>query len=379
METSRNVKRKKILIVKLSALGDIAHALPVVDYIREHIPDTEIDWVVEERFKELLASHPLINHIYTVDTRALRRHFLSTKTVKFLSDLSKELSQRSYDVALDLQGNIKSAFFTILSRAPRRYGFSKPDVREFPNLLATNIKSQTSAKSIREKLMGIARAFLKDEGISEMEGENFWNRPLRYLIDQTELIRQREFLTKNGWKGEPVVGIIHGTTWKTKMWHPKRWVELVEIIHKNKVGRSLIFWGNREELAFSERLIAEINGRSISEDNKPILWSGGNIKSLIAALSLTRVVIGPDTGPLHIAALIGTPTISFYRSTNPARSAPLGPFHFAIKSPLSCSPCFKKECKDDELCSDSIPAVELVGAIKCLNEEWNKALLLRPS
>lgn len=369
METGRNVKR--ILIVKLSALGDIAHALPVVDYIKKYLPDAQIDWVVEERFKELPTAHPLIDNVYAVDTRKLRRRFFDRETREFFRNLTKEMKQRSYTVALDLQGNIKSALFTLLSRAPRRYGYSRRNVREFPNLLATNIKVNipTSVQSIRKKLLYIAKCFLEDERIIETD---YWlEERLSYnLIDIQEQERQKKLLIEKGWHGEPIIGIIHGTTWKTKMWHFNRWIELIELIHRKNLGRILVFWGNKEELTFSERLLNVTSSKR--NFNKPIIWNGGGIKSLIAAISITKAIVGPDTGPLHLAALIGVPTVSFYRSTYSKRNAPEGVKHVALQAPLPCSPCLKKECRQNNLCSSSIAAEEIIAHLERLSEAWRK-------
>lgn len=373
METGRNVKR--ILIVKLSALGDIAHALPVVDYIKKYLPDAQIDWVVEERFKELPAAHPLVDNVYAVDTRKLRRRLFARETGKFLRNLSREMRERNYIAALDLQGNIKSALFTLLSRAPRRYGYAMRDVREFPNLLATNIKVGVppSIQSIRKKLLHVAKSFLEDEKITNVE-DRIEEKFSCNLIDLYEQERQRKLLEEKGWQGEPLFGIIHGTTWKTKTWHFDRWVELIELIGRKRLGRILIFWGSQEELTFSERLINEVNLRRNLYDKtyRPIIWNGGNISSLIAALSITRIVIGPDTGPLHLAALIGIPTISFYRSTYSKRNAPEGVQHVALQAPLTCSPCLKKECPQNDLCSSSITAEEVIAHLERFSEAWKK-------
>ncbi|MCX7822409.1 MAG: glycosyltransferase family 9 protein [Syntrophobacterales bacterium] len=376
METPRNVKMspQKILIVKLSAFGDVVHALPIADYIKEYLPNAEIDWVVEEPLKELLAAHPLINRIYALDTKRLRRNPLGSEARQVLLYLRREMAKGRYNAALDLQGNIKSAIFTILSQAPRRYGFSRLDVREFPNLLATNIKVTVNLRPIRMKLLHIAKRFLEEEGVLLKKEDSFYNNPLNHIIDYPEQANQRQLLIEEGWRGEPIIGIIPGTTWKTKMWHPKRWIELMKLLCRKKLGRILIFWGNEKERSFSEKLVLETAQQySLHGGYNPIVWRGGSIRSLIATLSLTKVVIGPDTGPLHLAALIGIPTISFYRSTDSRRNAPSGGLHSALQSPLSCSPCLKKKCLYDEACSASISAVEIANYLeKRLSEAWKR-------
>ncbi|MGC8720768.1 MAG: glycosyltransferase family 9 protein [Thermodesulforhabdaceae bacterium] len=371
METPRTLTHSppKILIIKLSALGDIAHALPVVDYIKHHLPDAEVDWVVEERFRELLATSSMIRKIYAVDTRKLRRRLLSQEAGRFIQTLRRDMKSRRYDVALDLQGNIKSAIFTMLSSAPYRYGFSSGEVREFPNIFATNRKVSTSSvRNIRSKLLTIAAKFLKDSGMTTTTIETHLSKPLRYMIDANEQERQKQFLMAQGWQGEHIIGMVPGTTWQTKMWHPGRWLEFIELVQAKNLGRILIFWGNAEEQKFSRDLVSLHLARvpRTKANHLPTVWNGGDIRALIAALSLVKVVVGPDTGPVHIAALIGTPTVSFYRATEATRNAPAGEFHFACQSPLPCSPCFKKTCPDNNTCSASIKAGDVVNGLEKL-------------
>jgi len=361
------VETMKILVVKLSALGDIVHALPVVDYIKSHLPTAEIDWVVEERFKELLATHSLINKIYPVDTKAVRQN--PAKGCRILFNLGKIMASRNYDVTLDLQGNIKSGIFTILSRAPLRYGFSRSEVREFPNLFATNrkIHSPEGIQPIRVRVLQIAAKFLEEAGalISARNKICCWDKPLHYLVDPEEKLRQEKLLRDQGWKGEPLIGIIPGTTWKTKMWHLYRWRECVELITRDNIGRVLIFWGSQQELDLANKIL-NLSRIHYQRNHKPIIWHGGGLRPLIAALSLTSVVIGPDTGPLHLAALIGIPTISIYRATDHIRNKPNGSIHASYQVQLPCSPCLKKKCNLNELCSMAIPAEVVINHIKTI-------------
>ncbi|MEJ5301621.1 MAG: glycosyltransferase family 9 protein [Thermodesulforhabdaceae bacterium] len=361
----------KILIVKLSALGDIVHALPVVDYIKSYLPAAEIDWVVEERFQELPAAHPLINCVYPVDTRTIRRH--PVKARKVLIHLSRTMASQAYDVALDLQGNIKSAIFTILSQARLRYGFSRSEVREFPNLFATNRKVSIpgTIQPIRTKILHIVGKFLEDIEIPT-PGNNmtYWNKHLDHIIDANERSHQEMLLKRQGWNGEPLIGVIPGTTRETKMWHLKRWCECLELLYKDGIGRILMFWGSPKERLFAEKILSlsRLNHGKGSNCSllSPIIWEGGNIKSLIGALSLTSIVIGPDTGPLHLAALIGIPTVSIFRATDSAKYTPSGSTHASCQVPMPCSPCLKKKCKLNEICSLAIPAETVVNYIKTI-------------
>src|SRR5512137_2007593 len=130
----------RVLIVKTSSLGDIIHALPVLDYLRQAAPGASIDWVVDEAFADLLSGNPLISRLITVPFRRLKKGFLNAATLKELRALRGHLREQSYDVVFDLQGNIKSGLICSFSRAPLKVGFSRENQQERLNSLFTNRK-----------------------------------------------------------------------------------------------------------------------------------------------------------------------------------------------------------------------------------------------
>ena len=127
----------KVLIVKISALGDVVHALPVLAYLKSADPEVRIDWLAEKSFAPLLEGHPLIRRVHALEMKTWRRQGW-TKAVSGVLAVIKELRREKYDLVLDLQGNSKSGLFTLLSGAPLRVGFDRDGVREWPNLLACN-------------------------------------------------------------------------------------------------------------------------------------------------------------------------------------------------------------------------------------------------
>ena len=114
---------REILIVKTSALGDIIHALPVLDYLHTVVPGIEVDWVVEERFREILDENPLIGRVFTVNTKKWRKKLFSPATWREIGAVREELQARSYKIVFDIQGNLKSGVITWLTGCERRYGF----------------------------------------------------------------------------------------------------------------------------------------------------------------------------------------------------------------------------------------------------------------
>jgi ADP-heptose:LPS heptosyltransferase len=151
----------RILIVKTSALGDIVHAFPVLEWIKERFPEAEIDWVVERGGgATLLAAHPSISNLFTVDTQVWRRGLFRKATWKEIARLFSSLRAVEYDVLFDLQGNTKSSFFTAAVRARRKVGFGRASVSEWPNLLVTNWKrNHPPGVNVREEYLTLCRAF----------------------------------------------------------------------------------------------------------------------------------------------------------------------------------------------------------------------------
>ena len=153
----------KVLIVKVSALGDVVHALPVLAYLKSADPDMQIDWLVEHSFSPFLEDHPLIDNLYRIDTRAWRKSGVKVSLQGGLS-IIRDVRKSRYDCVLDLQGNAKSAMFTFSSGAPLRFGFDRGGVRESLNLLATNRKVPLSATDyhVTDRSLAIARAAFPD-------------------------------------------------------------------------------------------------------------------------------------------------------------------------------------------------------------------------
>jgi heptosyltransferase-1 len=261
-----------------------------------------------------------------------------------------QLRREHYDVVLDLQGNSKSALFTRLSGAVQRYGFSRDGVREWPNLLATNhhVKLTAADHHISDRSMAIARAAFPQGCVTENAGP----LPLR-----PEAVRQvDELLDKLGLTGRRFVVLHYGTTWPTKLWAPINWQELVRRLASATDLVPVLTWGSTGELAVVEQIASVAKGRAV-------IWPRGSLPELVALLAKAVVVVGGDTGPVHIAAAVGTPTVSLFRVTDASRNAPRGLQHVCLQSSLECSPCLRKSCNRDADCARSITVAEVLAAL----------------
>jgi heptosyltransferase-1 len=345
----------KVLIIKLSALGDIIHALPVLDYLHKVSPGIEVDWVVEEPFLNILEGNALISRLHAVRTKVWRKRPFSATTRRETGEVIRALRERQYDLVFDIQGNIKSGIVTLLSGAKKRYGFDRQGVRELPNLLFT-----TNQVPLRRNDFQISARSLRV--VSVPFGKDYQGMSLKSTIP-TEPADDSTAVAFLATLSDGLVFLFHpGTTWDTKLWHESGWIELGKmIIERVPDATILLSAGNEKERYAVERISAGIgtNARPLPKFS---------IKGFAAFLKKVDLVIGGDTGPVNMAAAVGTPTVSFYRATDARRNGPLGDNHVTIQSPMHCRACMRKECDRDVACRESIKADQIMKGIeKSLN------------
>ncbi len=340
----------RILIVKLSALGDIIHALPVLDYLRQAAPGAEIDWIVEEQNKAILEGHPLISNVISLNTRTWRKAPFSVGTRREVGVIVRRLRSASYDMLFDLQGNIKSGIIAALAGVPQRYGFDRTSVRESLNLLFTNhhIPLGPDDHHISNRSLKIvSSAFNKSYSSFALTSHIQTNQE----DDQAagELLRTA--------KGDTHLLFHTGTTWETKKWSAEEWLELGRLVLNRFPAACILFsWGNEQEHEEAEWLTKELG-------NRVLLLPRLQLKIFCALLKKVDLAVGGDTGPIHIAAAVGTPTVSFYRATDARRNGPQGTRHITLQSSMPCTICLKRSCPDDQDCRLTILRADMFAAI----------------
>ncbi len=349
----------KVLIVKVSALGDVVHALPVLAYLHASIPDVTVDWLVEGSCAPLLEGHPLLHKVIRLDTKGWRKAGVKSAVLGSWRVI-RQLRRQHYDVTLDLQGNSKSGLFTLFSGAPKRYGFDRSQTREWPNLLATNyrVKIPLENHHVSSRYLQIVRAALPSETNVPLCG------PLPTEEKAAKVISS--LLAEFGLSHGEFLVAHYGTTWQTKLWPLDHWLELVKTLVIDNARQVVLTWGNEAEKCAAERISEACQGISEAGQGKVIIWPRGNLQELIALLAAARLVIGADTGPVHIAAAVGTQTVSIYRVTDSRRNGPPGEGHIRLQAAMKCSPCLRKSCELDQECGQSISVAEVLCAVNSL-------------
>ncbi|HEY3307943.1 MAG TPA: lipopolysaccharide heptosyltransferase I [Desulfuromonadaceae bacterium] len=340
----------RVLIIKTSSLGDIIHALPVLDYLHKASPGIEIGWVVEEAFRDLLEDNPLLNNLHVLKTRSWKKSLFSSRTRQEVSGLIRELRACKYDIAFDIQGNLKSGIVGVLSGTEKRIGLPRQLLQESINALFTTIKTPFSPAydhAVPRYLSVVSLPF----------GLDYHDLRLASDISTSSVdnAKARTFLAGL----EPGRKILFhcGTTWQTKFWSPEGWSALGAWVTATYPDASILLsWGNDGEKTMALDIASHIGNRAVACDRL-------SLKGFTALLKQVDLVVGGDTGPVHLAAAVGTPTVSLYRSSDGRASGPRGERHVIIQSPMPCTRCFHTTCARDAECRASIPPTALAQGI----------------
>ncbi|HEV2992339.1 MAG TPA: lipopolysaccharide heptosyltransferase I [Candidatus Angelobacter sp.] len=314
----------KILIVRLGAMGDILHALPTVTTIRAAFPDAHIGWLVESKWSELLAaqdqtSGPAVNMIHSVDTRRSRRRESSGGILAEISKTLRAIRALHYDIALDFQGNIKSAIFSVLSGARIKAGFVNPReplARFFYNQRFTRIGNHVIEQNHGLAAQALNHHLHQPEAVKNLMAPELPNDPAATAWADAEI--QRLGIAS-------FVIINPGAGWGAKQWPPDRYGEVAKALSMHGL-KTLV-----NAVAGEEALAASV-----------IQASGGNafelhctVGQLVALTRRARLFVGGDTGPLHLAAALGVPVVGLFGPTDPVRTGPFGTKAIALRHPES--------------------------------------------
>ena len=331
----------KILVVKLSSLGDILHMFPAVSDLRRHFPSAEIHWLVEPAFAEVAAWHSAISKVITVPLRAHKKSWW--KIPALLSKLRQQLHAENYDIVLDAQGLLKSALLSRLAGIAV-FGFAADTAREplAARLYKKSAKVQKGVHVIEKNRQLIAKIFSADITSSPIKNtrvESTWvESTLDFGLDKFrhDSLQNNFVPAFTAATTESYIVLLHGTTWNSKYWPESAWVELIHRLTQQGV-RCLLPWGNEEERQRAYRLQT----------------AGGAHAQVLPRLSLTELMnvllhargfVSVESGIGHLAAALDVPGVMLHGPTSPNYSGILGKGCLHITSEVACSPCFKRDC-----------------------------------
>ncbi len=315
----------RIALVKLSSLGDVVHALPAAAALRAWWPRAELTWVVERREEAILGGNPDVNHVVAVDTRLWRREFRrpggAPVVVAKVRGLVRRLAAGRFDVAVDLQGLWKSGVITALTRAPLRIGLAATHCRERPSAWFTNrhVTPPRAAAHVVDQYLAVVAALGIDLAAVGPPAFPIAREPGAEA-------RMARWLEDEGAKATtPLVLLNPGSGGDHKRWAVEAFRCLGEELAVRLGARVAITWGPGEEPL----------ARAIAHGMRTgaLVPRSTTIIEMIALFRRAALVVGGDTGPVHVAAVLGVPTIGLYGPTSARRNGPYGPRVAVIQSP----------------------------------------------
>ncbi|WP_367598346.1 lipopolysaccharide heptosyltransferase I [Pseudomonas fulva] len=307
----------RVLIIKTSSLGDVIHTLPALTDAAHAIPGIRFDWVVEEGFAEIPSWHPAVDQVIPVAIRRWRKHLWQTVRSGEWKAFKQHLRERQYDLVIDAQGLVKSAWLTRYVKAPvaglDRYSAREGWASRFYDRRLSVAVGQHAVERVRQ-LFAMALAYDLPEGIG------------RYGLDLERLQLP---------PAAPYVVFLHGTTWATKHWPEAYWRELAERMGRRKLEVRLP-WGNPAEKARAERIAQGLSHCQVL----PKL----NLAGVARVLAAAKACVAVDTGLGHLAAALDVPTLSLFGPTNPGLTGAYGRTQIHQASDWPCAPCLQKKC-----------------------------------
>lgn len=336
------MKFKNILIIKLSAIGDVIHALPVASALKKHNPHCRITWVVEKPAYDLLTNNQDIDEIILFEKPKFKT---LTGLLHHSPQFSRVLRSRQFDLAIDIQGLFKSAAISLLSGASERIGYC--NMREMSYLVSPPVCGVYSQGHVVDRYLDVVR-FL---GVT-VDKVDFPIFIKEEEVEQAENIALNLGINLN----KPFAVLAPGTNWPTKCWPIERFSELVDKLWSQ--GMQSVIIGGPGDKESAMRILRQCRAKAFDLTGKTTL------KQLSYIIKKGAVFIGGDTGPMHLAVALGTSVVALFGPTDPKRN---GPYHGAnrvIQANYPCIKCWKRKC--DKNCMDAIEVGAVLAATNSL-------------
>jgi heptosyltransferase-1 len=326
----------KILIVRVGAMGDVLHALPAVAALRAARPEWQIDWVVDPRWSPLLVNGagngPVVQRVHLAETKLWSKSPASPATVRSILHLRRALRREHYDLAVDMQGTLRSGVIGWMAGAKRFAGYSDPRESLAARLYKTKIERR--GRHVIEQnaaLLSEACGVALEPGAVELPHEDWADHWADELVD-----------------GRRVCLLTVGGGWKAKLWATEKYSALAREL--TAMGLKVVVNAPREDDAPVAAVIAA------SGDAARLVVC--NVTGLIALMRRTTLMVGGDSGPTHMAAALGIPLVALFGPTDPARNGPWGPAAKAVlRDPASVTSYRHVSAEDAGLAKISVQAV----------------------
>ena len=345
MAESASFTAKRIALIKPSALGDVVQTLPVLGALRERFPLAHISWVVNVAYAPLLRPISLIDEVIPFDRAA------STRTVgggiRYFWAFLNQLRARRFDFVIDLQGLLRSGAFTLATGARRRWGLQS--ARE-GSRLAYNVvfDDRSGSQAAVDRYWRVAEGL----GVGEL--------PKHFPLELNS-VERREAETLLAGLPRPWIAVQPGARWETKRWPATSFAAATQAAINRTGGAAVVLGGQGEEgvaVETAERLKAPVK----------VLAGKTSLRVLAAVLEQCDALLTNDTGPMHLAAAVGTPTAAVFTCTSPSRAGPYGVGHRIVQTSVACRESYLKTCPK-MVCMADVGAERVASALLAILSE----------
>jgi 3-deoxy-D-manno-octulosonic-acid transferase/heptosyltransferase-1 len=377
------VRNREILIIKLSAIGDVVHTLPSLAALHQRFPEAHISWLVEEEASTLLTHHPYLKRVIVFERKRWLKNLKHVSrwyaTVHAVVRFIKELRSTNYDLIIDFQGLLKSGVLVFLARGRRKAGYDK--TRELSYCFLNERISPVSLDNHAvERNSRLVQAL--DTPSSDYSPEETCSSHMPRCVWQhadTTVMRQPHHYRHDGDQGSPLaiteeekknvaallrdhqlsldtllVTVHTQARWVTKRWTPRKIAELCDRLTEG-YGAHIIFTGSKDDRTAIDEIVALMKHRAVNAAGKT------TIKELAYLLKHAKLMITTDSG--HIAAAMGTPVVALFGPTAPWRTGPYSDKALIVSTHLTCSPCFKRKCDKGNTCMQEISVAAVLAAV----------------
>jgi heptosyltransferase-1 len=345
-------KFERILIIKPSSLGDVAHALPVLNGLRRRHPHARIAWLIATGCRELLEGHPQIDELIPFDRKRYGQMARSIRATAEFTEFVKALRARRFDLVIDLQGLFRSGFLAWATSAKTRIGFAR--AREFAWMFYSHHIPSGDPDE---------HAVVRYYRVAPMLG--FAHVPIAFHLHVQDEARARAaaLLSEAGvGPGEPFAIVTPGARWETKIWPADRIAAVCDhLCHAH--GLKIVLAGGPGEMPDCRAVASAASAASVPVAN---LCGRTSIRELVALIAASRIMLSNESGPMHVAVALGRPVAGVVGPTNPRRNGPFSSNSRIVQRGLSCSPCYLRrlsECQYGHACMREVEPARVIEAM----------------
>lgn len=341
---------ESILIVRMSAFGDIVCALPTLRALRASFPKARLGWVVDERFQELVAHDPQIDQVFVAPLARWGKMVKKARNLPAVrgeyARLGQELREAGYEVCLDLQGIVKSGLITRMARCGRTLQMAGDHLRKLQWMFPGERVKEYGLHAV-DRMLPLA---------AELGADTSNPRFDFYLPEEARRTAEELFAAHSFTTHGPIVALNPGAFAVHRMWPAERFAEAARKLTEEH-GARVVVLGGPKEVELAEE-ICERSGVS------PLCTAGKtSYLQLAAVIARCDVAVSGDTGPMHLAAAVGKPVVALFGPANPERTGPYGPQHVVLQKPFPCQPCYAHPTCTDYACMKALEVEEVVAAV----------------